>query len=58
MFVIPLIFVLIALDPPTVCFIIAVLYALSGIVMAIWRRRQPVAAERARRHESPTDTEG
>ncbi len=39
-FVIPLIFVLIALDPPSVCFIIASLYALSGLVMAAWRRRR------------------
>ncbi len=39
-FVIPLIFVLIALDPPSVCFIIASVYALSGIIMAIWRRQR------------------
>jgi len=39
-FVIPLVFVLIALDPPSVCFIIALLYALSGIVTTLWRRRR------------------
>jgi len=39
-FVIPLIFVLIALDPPKVCFAIASLYALSGIVNAAWRRQR------------------
>lgn len=38
--VIPLVFVLIALDPPTVCFIIAAIYALSGPVAAFWRRRR------------------
>jgi CDP-diacylglycerol--serine O-phosphatidyltransferase len=39
-FVIPSIFVLIALNPPLVCFIIASTYALSGIAMAIWRRQR------------------
>jgi CDP-diacylglycerol--serine O-phosphatidyltransferase len=36
--IIPLIFVLIALDPPRVCFLLACSYALSGILVAIWRR--------------------
>lgn len=39
-FVIPLIFVLIALDPPKVCFAIASLYALSGVVNGVWRRQR------------------
>lgn len=38
--VIPSIFILIALDPPTVCFIIASIYALSGVVTSIWRRQR------------------
>jgi CDP-diacylglycerol--serine O-phosphatidyltransferase len=49
-FVIPLVFVLIALDPPRVCFIIAATYALSGIVMAVWRRQRRYSG-RARRQE-------
>ena len=52
-FVIPLIFVLIAIDPPTVCFIIAASYALSGILMALWRRQRRQSG-RARRNESPS----
>ncbi len=49
-FIMPLVFVLIALDPPTVCFVIALIYALSGIVMGLWRwqRRQ---GGRSRRQE-------
>ena len=39
-FVIPLVFVLIAIDPPTVCFAIASVYALSGILNAVWRRQR------------------
>ncbi|MBL8200456.1 MAG: CDP-diacylglycerol--serine O-phosphatidyltransferase [Chromatiales bacterium] len=39
-FVIPLVFVLIALDPPKVCFIIAAIYALSGVANAAWRRQR------------------
>lgn len=49
-FVIPLVFVLIALDPPTVIFVIALLYALSGIGMAVWRRQRRQTG-RARRPE-------
>ena len=52
MFVIPLVFVLIALDPPTVCFSIALLYAASGIVTALWRRRRRQTG-RSRRLEGP-----
>lgn len=36
--IIPLVFVLIAIDPPRVCFFLACSYALSGIVIALWRR--------------------
>lgn len=54
-FVIPLIFVLIALDPPKVCFAIGLLYALSGIVVGLWRRQRRYQA-RARRQESPTES--
>lgn len=51
-FIIPLVFVLIALDPPTVCFLIAFSYALSGILMNFWRwqRRQ---GSRSQRREKP-----
>jgi CDP-diacylglycerol--serine O-phosphatidyltransferase len=49
-FVIPSIFVLIALNPPLVCFLIASLYALSGIVMAVWRRQRRLSG-RARKQE-------
>lgn len=38
-FVIPLTFVLIAMDPPAVLFAIGVLYALSGPLLALWRRQ-------------------
>lgn len=42
-FVIPLTFVLIAMDPPLVLFSIGVTFALSGPVLALWRsqRRRP-----------------
>ncbi|MEO8223782.1 MAG: phosphatidylcholine/phosphatidylserine synthase [Gammaproteobacteria bacterium] len=52
-FVIPLVFVLIAIDPPTVCFIIASIYALSGMAMAVWRRQRRQSG-RVRRHGKPT----
>lgn len=48
--IIPLIFVLIALDPPRVCFFLASTYALSGIVVGIWRRWRRQSG-RARRNE-------
>jgi len=35
-----------------VCFIIALIYALSGIFMAVWRRQRRQTG-RARRHEGP-----
>ncbi len=50
LFVIPLLFVLIALNPPTVVFVIACTYAASGPVHALWRwhrrrrRRRSAAA--------------
>ncbi|MCC7489994.1 MAG: phosphatidylcholine/phosphatidylserine synthase [Gammaproteobacteria bacterium] len=39
-FVVPLVFVLIAMDPPTVLFGIGVIYALSGPLLALWRLRR------------------
>ncbi len=50
-FVIPLIFVLIALDPPKVTFGIAATYALSALVIAGWRRQRRRLA-RSRRQET------
>ena len=50
-FIIPLVFVLIALDPPTMSFIIALLYALSGIATALWRRQRRQTG-RSRRPEA------
>jgi len=50
---VPLVFVLIALDPPSVLFSIGVIYALSGPVLWLWRlqrRRHP----RLPRQERPT----
>jgi CDP-diacylglycerol--serine O-phosphatidyltransferase len=52
--IIPLIFILIAIDPPTVLFGLAVLYALSAVVVAFWRRRHREQT-RARRQEFPED---
>ena len=49
-FVIPMVFVLIALDPPRVCFVIAAIYALSGISLSVWRRQRR-SVGRARRQE-------
>lgn len=45
-FVIPLTFVLVAMDPPTVLFTIGVIYALSGPALSLWRRqrRRPESA--------------
>lgn len=54
-FVIPSIFVLIALNPPLVCFIIASIYALSGIVMAIGRRQRRQSG-RVRKHGGEQDS--
>jgi CDP-diacylglycerol--serine O-phosphatidyltransferase len=38
--VVPLTFVLIAMDPPTVLFTIGVIYALSGPLLSLWRRQR------------------
>jgi CDP-diacylglycerol--serine O-phosphatidyltransferase len=54
-FVIPSIFALIALNPPLVCFIIASIYALSGMVTAVWRRQRRLSG-RARKYESDPDS--
>lgn len=48
--IIPLIFVLIAIDPPRVCFLLACTYAASGIVVGLWRRWRRQSG-RARRNE-------
>lgn len=53
-FVIPLIFVLIAMDPPTVLFSIGVIYALSGPGLAVWRRRRRRAGRLIRQGPSET----
>ena len=39
-FVIPLIFILIALNPPVVLFSLSGVYALSGPVVWLWKRRR------------------
>lgn len=52
-FVIPLTFVLIAMDPPLVLFSIGVIYALSGPLLGFWRRRQRRASRLARAGERP-----
>jgi CDP-diacylglycerol--serine O-phosphatidyltransferase len=52
-FVIPLIFVLIALDPPRVCFVIAAIYAMSGIVNEAWRRQRRQTGRARRPAEGP-----
>ncbi|MCC5793914.1 MAG: CDP-diacylglycerol--serine O-phosphatidyltransferase [Chromatiales bacterium] len=44
---IPLLFVLIALDPPLVLFIIASTYALSAVVVWLWRRQRRRARQRS-----------
>jgi CDP-diacylglycerol--serine O-phosphatidyltransferase len=54
--IIPLIFVLIAIDPPRVCFILACTYASSGIVIAVWRRWRRQSG-RTRRNERPAADE-
>jgi CDP-diacylglycerol--serine O-phosphatidyltransferase len=52
-FVIPLTFVLIALDPPTVLFALAGTYALSGPGVAVWRRRRRASRARQRERDAP-----
>lgn len=54
-FVIPLTFVLIAMDPPTVLFTIGVIYALSGPALAVWRRQRRRVG-RSRPTEKPSQT--
>jgi CDP-diacylglycerol--serine O-phosphatidyltransferase len=54
--IIPLIFVLIAIDPPRVCFALASIYASSGIVIAVWRRWRRQSG-RTRRNERPAADE-
>ena len=51
-FVIPLCFVLIALNPPTVLFAMATTYALSGPVTHLWRRKRKREREEDRRSEA------
>jgi CDP-diacylglycerol--serine O-phosphatidyltransferase len=51
-FVIPLTFVLIAMDPPLVLFSIGVLFALSGPLLALWRSQRRRAG-RAMREGTP-----
>jgi CDP-diacylglycerol--serine O-phosphatidyltransferase len=48
-FVVPLTFVLIAMDPPTVLFSIGVIYALSGPMLALWRRQRRRSGREQRR---------
>ncbi|MCK6371532.1 MAG: hypothetical protein L6Q83_09470 [Gammaproteobacteria bacterium] len=50
-FVIPLTFVLIAMDPPTVLFAIGVIYALSGPALWLWRRQHPRSESVSQREE-------
>lgn len=53
-FVIPLVFVLIALDPPSVLFGLAGCYALSGIGGALWRQHRR-RATRSRRQDKASE---
>ena len=52
-FVVPLTFVLIAMDPPTVLFSIGVIFALSGPALALWRRGRRRSGRLPRPGESP-----
>lgn len=52
-FVIPLTFVLIAIDPPLVLFTIGVIYALSGPLLWSWRRQGRQAEPPVRSGEKP-----
>jgi CDP-diacylglycerol--serine O-phosphatidyltransferase len=54
-FVVPLTFVLVAMDPPTVLFAIGVIYALSGPLFSLWRRQRRRAG-RAPQHEETRET--
>ncbi len=52
-FVVPLTFVLVAMDPPTVLFCIGVLYALSGPAVSLWRRHRRRGDQVPRHEETP-----
>lgn len=52
-FVIPLTFVLVAMDPPTVLFAIGVIYALSGPTLSLWRRQRRRSETVRPREENP-----
>jgi CDP-diacylglycerol---serine O-phosphatidyltransferase len=54
-FVVPLTFVLIAMDPPTVLFSIGVIYALSGPLLGLWRLQRRRSG-RVPRHEERTES--
>ncbi len=53
-FVVPLVFVLIAMDPPAVLFSIGIIYALSGPLLGWWRLQRRRQA-RLPRQENPTE---
>ena len=53
-FVVPLTFVLVAMDPPTVLFGIGIIYALSGPAVSFWRRQR----RRAGRLQRPEENRG
>jgi CDP-diacylglycerol--serine O-phosphatidyltransferase len=57
---IPAIFILISLNPPTVLFLLFFTYALSAPVLALWRwgRRRRRRQERAEQEETPEETAG
>ncbi len=52
-FVVPLTFVLIAMDPSTVLFSIGVIYALSGPMLALWRRQRRRSGRLPRQEQTP-----
>lgn len=52
-FVVPLTFVLVAMDPPLVLFCIGVVYALSGPLTSLWRLRRRRGSRAQRPGESP-----
>lgn len=55
-FVIPLTFVLIAMDPPKVLFAMAFGYAWSGVLGGLWRRHRRRTLRSRRRHETSRET--
>ena len=52
-FVVPLTFVLIAMDPPTVLFSIGVIFALSGPLLALWRGQRRRSGRLPRHEQTP-----